>query len=61
MKPHQGEKQTQKDSNIRLGKGELLVKKNEHYVMAEFLFISEYNMFLLSRSVVGFPTRFNLC
>ena len=52
MKPHQGKKQTEKASNIKLGKGEFLVKKNnEHYVEEEFS---------LSRSVAGHPTRFNL-
>ena len=53
MKPHQGEKQTEKASNIKLGKGEFLVKrkKNEHYVKEE-CYLYQYNVFALSRSLV---------
>lgn len=49
MKPHQGEKQTEKASNIKLGKGEFLVKKkNEHQYVKEECYLCQQYIFVVS-------------
>ena len=52
MKPHQGEKQTEKAPNIKLGKGEFLVKKKKTNInMSRQNVIYVNNIFSLSLSV----------
>ena len=61
MKPHQGEKQAEKASKIKLGKGEFLVKKKKTNInMSRKNVIYVNNIFSLSLSVLGQPTCFNL-